>query len=549
MRNYITLTKVLFKTSLSSLSDGKSKKKWMVLLYIFLGICMLPMMGTLYMMFDAAFDAFIPLDQGGTIIAAGAYMSAIVTFIFSFLLAPSIFYFSKDISLLLYMPLKPQTIISSKFSVSLVYEYLFTALVMLPMYAALINANGFDFLQFIFFIILFLFIPVLPLVYSSIITMLLMRFVPFFKNRDRFNLIAGILGMAIGLAFSFSMQSMVLQDPQELMMMLSEGNNSMISLISSLFPSLSFAAAAIYNTSFIDFLIAIGISVLSVVIFLVVARMVYFKGAIGVGEVKSSHKKMSESAFRKTTKQRSILWTYTIKELKLLIRTPVFFLNCILGSFIIPIIMLVPLVLQDTLSQIAPFISFIDWNSSEVIMIALPCAFALGILNSNLNMISASAISREGTNIIFMKYIPVPIMTQINAKALSGIIISELGYLFMVLPIIIFLQFPIVIALLCIIIGSLAVVVGNYLGMLCDLIHPKLVWEQEASAVKQNMSSALSMLLSMGICIALIGSIFVVDESMRSTIFYASMIITILLVPISYKGVQAFAKKRFQKIS
>ena len=51
-------------------------------------------------------------------------------------------YFSKDIQTLLYLPIKPHHILASKFSVMLAFEYLFSLLVILPMYVAYVQELG-----------------------------------------------------------------------------------------------------------------------------------------------------------------------------------------------------------------------------------------------------------------------------------------------------------------------------------------------------------------------------------------------------------------------
>ena len=193
MHKYLSLTRVLLKNSLGMMSDGKSRKALNTVLYIVLAICMIPLSFTLYMMFDAAMTQLLPLQQEGAVLALGFHISSLVTFLFSIFLIPSIFYFSKDSETLLALPLPPQTILSAKFSVCLVYEYAFTLIVCVPLFLAYANHAQISIVYILFAILLFMSLPIYPLVLSSIITMLLMRFVPFFKNRDRFNMIAGIL--------------------------------------------------------------------------------------------------------------------------------------------------------------------------------------------------------------------------------------------------------------------------------------------------------------------------------------------------------------------
>ena len=145
MRKYLSLTRVLLKNSMGMMSDGKSKKALNVFIYGVLAVCMIPLGFTLYMMFNTAMAQLQPLQQEGAVLALGFHISSLVTFLFSIFLIPSIFYFSKDSETLLALPLPPQTILSAKFSVCLVYEYAFTLIVCVPLYIYSTCAGNFHY--------------------------------------------------------------------------------------------------------------------------------------------------------------------------------------------------------------------------------------------------------------------------------------------------------------------------------------------------------------------------------------------------------------------
>ena len=69
-----------------------------------------------------------------------------------------------------------------------------------------------------------------------------------FKNRDRFNMIAGILSIILAFGFSFAMNSgTIAEDPNALISMLTQGNNSMISLFSKIFPAIPLCRRSTYR--------------------------------------------------------------------------------------------------------------------------------------------------------------------------------------------------------------------------------------------------------------------------------------------------------------
>lgn len=548
MHKYLSLTRVLLKNSLGMMSDGKSRKALNTVLYIVLAICMIPLSFTLYMMFDAAMTQLLPLQQKGAVLALGFHISSLVTFLFSIFLIPSIFYFSKDSETLLALPLPPQTILSAKFSVCLVYEYAFTLIVCMPLFLAYANHAQISIVYILFAILLFMSLPIYPLVLSSIITMLLMRFVPFFKNRDRFNMIAGILSIVFAFSFSFLMNSSTMtNDPNALITMLVQGHNSMISLFSRIFPAIPFAANAVIDGDAVSLVIYLLITAAALGVLVLLGRWLYFKGAIGFSETKSSRKALSAKDYSRVLRHSKVR-TYLIKEMRLLIRTPVYALNCIGMCLLMPIMLLVIFLTTDTdtlLQQLPDITPYLDGKLPYAILAGM----AIGFLFSNLNLISATAISREGTNLSFMKYIPMTLKEQLHAKVLSGILMSVVSMLLTMLCIYYLLPiFPLFWYLLAAASSLITIVLGNYASLALDILHPKLVWEQEAAAVKQNMSGIVSMLAGMAMMVVTAALLFVLPSDFLPAGTAGMVIVCLALDVVFYMRLDHFAKKRFDQL-
>ncbi|EHJ7846367.1 hypothetical protein KB151_003503 [[Clostridium] innocuum] len=548
MRKYLSLTRVLLKNSMGMMSDGKSKKALNVFIYGVLAVCMIPLGFTLYMMFNTAMAQLQPLQQEGTVLALGFHISSLVTFLFSIFLIPSIFYFSKDSETLLALPLPPQTILSAKFSVCLVYEYAFTLIVCVPLYIAYANNAAIGIPYILLALVIFITLPIYPLVLSSIITMLLMRFVPFFKNRDRFNMIAGILSIILAFGFSFAMNSgTIAEDPNALISMLTQGNNSMISLFSKIFPAIPFAAEALISSDALQLVYYILITCAALAVLVILGKWLYFKGAIGFSETKSSRKELSAKDFARVSRHSKVR-TYLIKELRLLIRTPVYAINCIGMCILMPIMLLVIFITADAdvlLQQLPDITPYLD----GMLPYAVLAGMASGFLFSNLNMISSTAISREGTNISFMKYIPMSLKQQLQAKVLSGILMSVISMLltmvcvYFLLPI-----FPLTWYFAAAAASLITIVLGNYASLALDILHPKLVWEQEAAAVKQNMSGIVSMLAGMAMTVVTCVLLFILPDDYLLFGTAGMVIVCIAVDVVFYMRLDSFAQKRFHQL-
>lgn len=548
MRKYLSLTRVLLKNSMGMMSDGKSKKALNVFIYGVLAVCMIPLGFTLYMMFNTAMAQLQPLQQEGAVLALGFHISSLVTFLFSIFLIPSIFYFSKDSETLLALPLPPQTILSAKFSVCLVYEYAFTLIVCVPLYIAYANNAAIGIPYILLALAIFITLPIYPLVLSSIITMLLMRFVPFFKNRDRFNMIAGIISIILAFGFSFAMNSgTIAEDPNALISMLTQGNNSMISLFSKIFPAIPFAAEALISSDALQLVYYILITCAALAVLVILGKWLYFKGAIGFSETKSSRKELSAKDFARVSRHSKVR-TYLIKELRLLIRTPVYAINCIGMCVLMPIMLLVIFITADAdvlLQQLPDITPYLD----GMLPYAVLAGMASGFLFSNLNMISSTAISREGTNISFMKYIPMSLKQQLQAKVLSGILMSVISMLltmvcvYFLLPI-----FPLTWYFAAAAASLITIVLGNYASLALDILHPKLVWEQEAAAVKQNMSGIVSMLAGMAMTVVTCVLLFILPDDYLLFGTAGMVIVCIAVDVVFYMRLDSFAQKRFHQL-
>lgn len=547
MRKFWTLMRVQLKSGAIATTDGTTKQWKKLLLYLVLLVCMLPTLVLIAMLFYYGFDYMRLLDQAGYLMNVGFLMTAVIIFLFSIFAIPSVYYFSKDIDHLLVLPIKPEVILTSKLAVCIVYEYLFAAAVLVPMYISFVLQIGFSFLSFLCFLVIFLTLPIYPLVLSSVLTMVIMRFVPFFNNRDRFNLIGGIIVVAAALGLSFWMQTMETEDMSAVLMALMDGNNSLMQFGTMLFPFVPSAALSCFHGDLLQLLLYLGITTISLVVFLICGKLLYFKGAIGGSETSHSRhtfdqKQLSES------RHHSVFRTYLIKEFKILFRTPVFFTNCVLTALLMPIILTVAVY---TSLQGMDLRAFITPQLLESIpnlwCYVLVISFLVGSFMGGINMISSTAISREGTNAYFMKFIPVPVETQAFAKAACGIIISAVSGWLLLIPLHLVLSYPIYLDLIFVVGSLVSVIMTNLFGILIDLLRPKLVWEQEAAAVKQNLNGVISILLSFLLAAVCFGLLYIGWDQVL-LIAIGLLVIQIALSFLLYVGVKRAGTRLLSQI-
>lgn len=111
------------------------------------------------------------------------------------------------------------------------------------------------------------------------------------------------------------------------------------------------------------------------------------------------------------------------------------------------------------------------------------------------NAVTSSSISREGQNLYVSKYLPAPYKVQIMAKVLSGVVISLIGLTLMLIIAGVLLKIPLYMIILIAIAALVGIIFISFTGVIIDLFNPKLHWDNEQKAVKQNLNVLFNMLV------------------------------------------------------
>ena len=121
-------------------------------------------------------------------------------------------------------------------------------------------------------------------------------------------------------------------------------------------------------------------------------------------------------------------------------------------------------------------------------------------------VISATAMSRKGSEYIYMKCIPMSYHDQIRAMLVSGILISLLG----TLP-------------YSLVFNMIAVVFG-----------PQLNWENETAAIKSNNRSMISVLIDLTVGAILIGAGYLLYGKLHLNIHITTSVMILLTAVLTF---------------
>lgn len=283
------------------------------------------------------------------------------------------------------------------------------------------------------------------------------------------------------------------------------------------FPGLPNAAKALTDGNILHLLIFIAICAISFAVFLVVARAIYFRGVIGINQSVSRREFDAQKSNGFTAS--SPIKTYLAKELKLIFRTPIFFMNLALIDIIMPLMLIVSMVVAVGSVNLASVKNMVTGNVPGGILVT--GAFIIFVFISAMNGITATSISREGKQFQIMQFIPMHYRDQMNAKLLSGMIISMAGMIATLIFLVIFFKINLWTALLMFLAGTNAVILTRITGMFIDASNPKLNWDNEQKAVKQNMNLVFNMLIGLGAAgVAVVILIFLTQSMLWNSIIF-----------------------------
>lgn len=552
MNKFLTLIKVLLKSSGESLvQKDKRKLPKTIALIILMVVAFIPMIAGFVTVAAVSYEGLARVNQEGLILELGVLASSLVIFIFGFSYVLSTFYFSTDIENLLPLPLKPSMIIGSKFTVVLIYEYLTEILFLLPIVITygIMSASGF--VYYLYSIIIFLLLPIVPLVVSSLISMFIMRFAPFTKNKDAFRTIAGVLGLIIALGFSFAFQKLGgnTQSAEDIVKLMMQGKNSLVGTSSAMFPAAKLAVnSMIYSgetRGLLNMFLFLIITAAFMGVLFIIGDNIYFKGVVGISESSSKRRKLRKKELEESTTQNSTLKAYTIKELKILFRTPAYFMNCVLMNFLFPIVLFIPALAQpDMMKDLHMAKELLNKGTLPGTIIAV--CFGVIMFISVANPTACTAISREGSNIFVCKYLPISYKKQIMSKVLSAVLLNFIGVGLLVLTLSIVLNPPVYLIIQVIILSVIITFFASFVGIFIDLMFPKLLWDNEQRAVKNNLNVIILMLVGFAVgTVTILGTVL-----LRLNVWTAFGILTIiygildlgLYFLLSSVGVKVFSK-------
>lgn len=201
---------------------------------------------------------------------------------------------------------------------------------------------------------------------------------------------------------------------------------------------------------------------------------------------------------------------------------------------------------QEQGGEITDITGMITDKTSIYLGIGILCAIQFFLM---FVYISATAISRDGQNAVFMKYIPVPLMKQIDYKVIPNIVMTTFMNIITIIIVQYLFKLPIIYLLLITIAGIAMGILQSYVSIIVDLKKPKLEWSSEYAVVKQNMNLIWPVVLGLINITILIILTIIVGKSLNSYITVGLIIVLYSILTVIVRNyIKNNVEKLFEKI-
>lgn len=557
MKKIISLTNVFIKEYYQNLPIFDTSKKKLNKKSVFFWLIAIIFFGVSYVSYEII-DFLTKVGQKEIFI--NLYFPILVMFLAfeAIMSCANIFFFSKETENVLHMPIKPLELLVARLNILLIMLYfsegIFT-IVPLTLYGMMSSSN---FVYYIWELLIIIIYPIFIATLVSIATFILMRFSKYIRNKNVFQIIIAIFLMLVIFILEIAMtkQIFIVQtDEQALSQMLSlqERMNGINKALIIINPTINMLIKPITGTAFVSFLECIFICGLELFVFLSIGRITYLKDILKNANSLGKAKKRANTIINinKKIKHSGIAKAYIAKEIKNLMRNPSFFMQCIfpvimlLISCVLIVFRIYPVIIQAAQDeQIEQAIQRMKLNTEVVcdILIVLQVMFSI----SN---ISLTAISREGKNAAFMKYVPIELYKQFIYKNIPQFMLNLLitvvilGLIWYVVPSINWIYM-----LMMFIISTVINLINCYLMLIVDLRRPNLDWITEEAVVKKSDNKLFQYALMIINILLLLYIATVFKESSLVMALIAEFVIYVIIFVIIDRCVKKWQRKLFNKI-
>lgn len=440
---------------------------------------------------------------------------------------------SKDINILMTMPIKDEEIYLSKFLAIVLskFEIFYFYILMILVY--LFNM-GFSFIKFFGLIINSFPIFVTSVAIISIFIMVIMRYsnIRFYKTSLKF-IGYGFLLLLLGFIYFYSYRK--------------NGDENIIKLVTKFFLdhkdklSLLFFHTRIYGKSLggsgIDFIVyTFLLYIYTFLILYILAKLaskIYFDSLLG-NEKRKIHKKN----IKISSKKSSVIIAIFKKDFKTIIKSPIYLFPIISSMIILTCIWGFGTI------EMFDFIKKLDFSNVEIYLFIIIGAFVFRFFISANDLAINSSLSREGESLYQTLTLPISPKENILGRALSINLVNLIINIFFCLVVKFIIKINIPVSLAIFLGFTLESLLSSFLGLLMDANSVNIHWQKERDLTKGSSQNVGYYVIS-GITMTIVGVFAYLIYNLTN--IYLGFLFVISLIIISIIFLYKSCLKKYQK--
>jgi ABC-2 type transport system permease protein len=542
----------------------EKKDRWLVPLVGVALLGVVPMFYGLVLLVHNVYLVLRPMGQERALLSFGILAGQLLVLLFGIYYVIAAFYFARDLDLLIPLPLRPGEVMASKFAVVVINEYLTVAAVVLPVVITLGVVSRAGAGYWVNAVLVYLALPVIPLALVSLAVVALMRVVNVSRKKDALILVGSLVLIGVSVAVQVGLGRSAgghgqgaggVQATAESLAAFFTSPNSLLNRVGAFFPPSIWATRAVaggFGGEGLAYLaLFLGVSIGLFVAMVALAEKLFYRGVIGLGETTGKKRRLSRDEMsRRVSSGRRAFAAVFGREWKIMNRTPIFLLNGVLVSVLLPALFVLMASVDtgggggDTMSLLKMLME------SNPLIVILGAALFMTICGS-INGTASSTFSREGAQFWISQVIPVAPREQAVAKFAHSYLVATLGVVTSAVVAGVFLH----VKAAHLAVGSgLALVAGVFLtavGMIIDLARPLLDWTNPQKAIKQNLNVLLALLADAGILTAVFFGVKALIKAKLAPNAVLGIVFLGLaaLSAAGYVALLRFADKRYPEIS
>jgi len=441
-----------------------------------------------------------PLAENGTswfYFAFGGVMAFGFGVVCSLLIVHKQLYDARDNDLLLSMPVKPRDILVSRLVMLWVQTFVFEMMILLPLGLAYVHEMGAAPAGVVLFIVTSLLFPMLTFVFTCPVGWVLQLLSAHAKRKTFITTVFSVIFLILYMYFIMRLNDIVTKVTIDSQMYAPVFRRAAYPLY--------FYGKAMAGQSGTDFLIfALFVMVPFLLIFLLLSR-----SFIHLATMKKTGARIRYR--QKRMKPKQLMRALMDRELLHFSSSSMYMLNGAIGLLFIVILPVVMIFRMDAVTQV----------TSQLPKLDLWLLAAAGIsLISAMNIISAPSVSLEGKNLWIIRSLPVPEKKVLLAKAAAHIVVCIPPVLFASAVMAVLFRTGFLQTVFLFLLPLLSNVMTGLVGVVINLQFPRFDWISETAAVKQSMTTFVSMLVSVaGAAIPYLLYLFLLSGVLKAEVF------------------------------